>query len=130
MTTLRFPLIWRAPARGLALTALGFLAAAPAFAIGCDELRSSIDARIRTTGVNNYSLSVMAASATAPGSVVGSCELGSKKIVYAKAAAEVAGSAPAPRPAAPNGPKPTATAPAVITECDDGATVTHGECKK
>lgn len=115
--------------RALLLTTLGAVSA-PALAIGCDELRSSIDARLRATGVNNFNLTVVAASASAPGSVVGSCELGSKKIVYAKAAAEAAGSAPAPRPVAPKGPMPAASAPVVITECDDGATVTRGACKK
>lgn len=115
--------------------ALG-LAAAPAFAIGCDELRSSIDARIRATGVVNFSLSVVAASAPAPGRVVGSCELGSKKIVYAKAAPGSASlvtdkpvAAARPKPAPAQSAKPKAAEAELITECDDGTSVTHGECK-
>lgn len=104
--------------RALLLTTLGAVSA-PALAIDCDELRSSIDARIRATGVSNFSLSVVAASAPAPGpgSVVGSCDLGSKKIVYTKAAT-------------PKGTKPTAAVAPVITECDDGERVTPGACRK
>jgi len=136
MTFSPFLPIWGAPVRRLAFAALG-LAAAPVMAIGCDELRSSIDARIRATGVGNFSLSVVAASATAPGSVVGSCELGTKKIVYAKGSPGSASLAPdkpvampVPKPVPAPAAQPKAAGAAMITECDDGTSVTHGECKK
>lgn len=108
-------------------------AAAPALAIGCDELRSGIDARIRATGVGNFILTVVPANAAGVGSVVGSCEQGAKKIYYVKgtlATSAAAVTRPAPAPAQPPNTKPKATAPEVITECDDGTSVTHGECKK
>lgn len=111
-------------ARRAALAALLFTAQS-SFAIGCDELRQSIDARIRAGGMSSFSLTVVAADAAASGSVVGRCELGSKKIVYLKGVA----AAPAPAAPATSAAKPKAP-PQMITECDDGSTVTRGECRK
>jgi hypothetical protein len=127
-----------------AATTLLAASAAPVLAIGCDELRDSIDARIRAGGVSSFSLTVVAADTTAPGAVVGTCDRGARKIHYLKGTASAApvatlapapataakpvaaaSTAPAPAPAA----KPKAAAPEVITECDDGTSVTHGACK-
>ena len=65
----------------LALTLL----CVPAFAEkNCEELRDQIAAKIESKGVKSYSLEIVAKDAAAEGKVVGSCERGSKKIVYKK----------------------------------------------
>jgi len=88
--------------------------ALPAQAIGCDELRDSIDARIRANGGSNFSVLVVDAAASAPGQVVGSCEMGAKKVVHVRGAAAA---------------RPKSTGAAVITECDNGKVVTSGPCR-
>lgn len=62
-----------------------FLFAAPAFAqMSCDELKSNIAAKIEGKGVKNYQLDIVAADEVKDAKVVGSCELGKKKITYKK----------------------------------------------
>lgn len=64
-----------------ALSTLSF----SAFAVKpCEELRSEIAAKIDAKGVKDYSLEIVAASEVGDQKVVGSCENGSKKIVYAR----------------------------------------------
>lgn len=66
-----------------------------AFAQGpksCDELKTEIAAKLDAKGVKSYSLDIVAKDSDADGKVVGTCEAGSKKIVYKKTATE----APAP----------------------------------
>ncbi len=60
------------------------LLSSPAWAAkSCDELKSEIDAKIQSKGVKGYTLDVVAAAdETEDGKVVGTCEGGSKKIVY------------------------------------------------
>ncbi len=60
------------------------LAVAPAFAQqkNCDELKGEIDAKIKKNGVKEFSLTVVGSDAKEDGKVVGTCEGGSKKIVY------------------------------------------------
>src|SRR5689334_21576125 len=82
--------------------------AAHAQAASCEALRTQIDAKVRASGASGYTLAIVAADAKVAGKVVGSCELGTKKIVYA------AGRAPASAPQ---------EAP-ILTECKDG-TVTR-----
>jgi hypothetical protein len=61
----------------------------------CEELKSEIAAKLEAKGVKSYTLDIVAKDADgANGKVVGTCEAGSKKIVYNKSAA-----APAPAPA-------------------------------
>ena len=67
----------------LAVGALALAAAtAPAFAKSCEELKGEIDAKIKANGVTQYTLTVVDKDATADGKVVGTCEGGTKKIVY------------------------------------------------
>ena len=115
--------------RALVALALGGVVTFPAHAISCDALRSAVEAKIRRNGVSNFGLSVVDANQAAGGKVVGSCELGTKKLVY------VQGSQPAaPAPAAPNRPLPMTSAKAggepMIVECFDGKAYTEGPCKK
>ena len=62
----------------------------------CSELQGEIDAKIRANGVPGFTLTVIDAAdeAQADGKVVGSCEGGSKRIVYRR------GGDPVPAPAA------------------------------
>jgi hypothetical protein len=56
----------------------------------CDELKTEIAAKLDAAGVKGYTLDIVAADKVGDAKVVGSCELGSKKITYAKAAAKAA----------------------------------------
>ena len=63
----------------------------------CEELKTEIAAKLDAKGVKGYSLDIVAKDADAgDGKVVGTCEAGSKKIVYKKGAA--AAEAPAKTP--------------------------------
>ena len=67
------------------LLAVGLLSiAGTALAAGkpCDELKSEIAAKIDAKGASGYSLEVVDKGAAADGNVVGSCEGGTKEIVY------------------------------------------------
>ena len=49
----------------------------------CDELKGEIEAKIKKNGVDKFSLDVVEAAAEAKdGKVVGTCDGGTKKIVY------------------------------------------------
>jgi hypothetical protein len=83
----------------------------PAFAgTACDEVKAQIVKKLEAHGVKAYTLDAVATADVKEQQVVGSCEGGSKKIVYqrgaAKVAAPVAPAAPAPAAA------PAAAAPA------------------
>jgi len=94
-------------------------AAAPA---SCDALRAQIEAKIGAAGVNRFTVTVVDAQAEVEGQVVGSCELGTKKVVYQRLDAGGA-STPTPSPAR------TGEAP-ILTECKDGSTSVGGDCKR
>jgi hypothetical protein len=59
------------------------LAASPAMAgKSCDELKSEIDAKLSAKGVKNFTLTVVPNESVKEQKVVGSCEGGTKKIIY------------------------------------------------
>ena len=91
-------------------------------AISCDELRTDVEAKIRAGGVSAFSVSVLSSDSPSTGKVVGSCEHGSKKLIYS-----TAGAASQPRSAAAKAGKKEEV---IITECKDGSEPVHGECKK
>lgn len=64
---------------GVALCSLAgtALAAKP-----CDELKSEIDAKIQANGVPAYTLEIVDKGDAGDQQVVGSCEAGTKEIVY------------------------------------------------
>ena len=67
--------------------AFAILAAASlqAFAMKpCEELKTEIAQKLEAKGVKDYSLDIVATAEAEGKTVVGSCEAGSKKIVYAK----------------------------------------------
>jgi len=103
--------------------ALAFAGAAHG-AENCEALRAQIESKIAASGVTRFSVTTIDANAQADGQVVGSCDLGSKKIVYQREGAPAADGAPA-RSAAP--------APAnerILTECKDGTVTVGGSCKQ
>jgi hypothetical protein len=85
----------------------------------CEALRARIEARIAAAGVVRFAVTTVDAAAPAQGQVVGSCELGSKKIVYQRDLAP--GSEPSrSRPR---------SAP-MLTECKDGSSSVGGDCAR
>jgi hypothetical protein len=75
--------------RPLLTVAVLSLASASAFAQAaksCDDLKTEIAKKIEANGVKTYTLDVVATdkAADAKGKVVGSCEGGTKKIVYTR----------------------------------------------
>jgi hypothetical protein len=53
----------------------------------CEELKSEIASKLDAKGVKSYSLEIVAKDADAEGKAVGTCEGGTKKIMYRRAAA-------------------------------------------
>ncbi len=82
----------------VASVAVLLCASAFAFADGpksCDVLKSEIAKKLEANGAKAYTLEIVAKDKDAEGKVVGSCEGGTKKIMYVKVA-------PAPKtPVAP-----------------------------
>jgi hypothetical protein len=48
----------------------------------CEELKAEIDAKIKKNGVKEFTLTIVEKDAAEDGKVVGTCDGGSKKIVY------------------------------------------------
>ncbi|HKX38119.1 MAG TPA: DUF1161 domain-containing protein [Burkholderiales bacterium] len=48
----------------------------------CEELKGEIDAKIKKNGVEKFTLDILDKDAQADGKVVGTCDGGTKKIVY------------------------------------------------
>ena len=70
----------------LTLAAAAFV---PAWAAKpCDELKSELTTKIESHGAKNFTPEIVAPDQTGDKRVVGSCEGGSKKIVYSRKAAE------------------------------------------
>ncbi len=68
----------------IAAAAVAIGAASPAWAQrkDCNDLKGEIDAKIKKNGVDKYTLDIVDKDAQADGKVVGTCDGGSKKIVY------------------------------------------------
>jgi len=92
------------------------LAGAAHGAENCEALRTQIEAKIAAAGVTRFTVVTVDANAEAAGQVVGSCDLGSKKIVYQREGAPAAGAAPAGEE--------------ILTECKDGTVSVGGDCRK
>lgn len=73
----------------LAVLAVAFLGSVCAYAAPkpCEELKSEIAAKLDAKGVQSYTLEIVEKDAEAEGKVVGTCEAGTKKIVYQREAA-------------------------------------------
>jgi hypothetical protein len=69
----------------VAIVVLGMAGVASAQGVRkpCDELKGEIEAKIKKNGIEKFSLDVVDTSAEAgEGKVVGTCDGGTKKIVY------------------------------------------------
>jgi Protein of unknown function (DUF1161) len=96
----------------------------------CEELRANVEAKIRGNGGANFTVEVVEATTKAQSQVVGTCERGSKKLVYVKAAGAASTTGQArPAPSASAAASPKAKPSGVITECADGRVITSGSCK-
>lgn len=87
----------------------------------CEALRARIEAKIAAAGVLRFAVVAIDAAAPVEGQVVGSCELGSKKIVYQRERGPESG-------ALPSRPRPR-SAP-ILTECKDGSSSVGGDCPR
>lgn len=82
-----------------AIALLLALAVTPALAQrkDCNELKSEIDAKITKNGVQAFTTTIIDKDAAEDGKVVGTCDGGTKKIVYKRGEMSAApGTAPAP----------------------------------
>jgi hypothetical protein len=88
--------------RSLIAAALFAIALPAAARTACEELQAEIDAKIKANGVPVYTLSIIDAAneAGAEGKIVGSCDGGTKRIVYLRGAAAAAEPAVATQEAA------------------------------
>ena len=70
-----------------AAAVLGLVMSGPALAQkkDCGELKGEIEAKIKKNGVEKFSLDVVDADKQHDGKIVGTCEGGTKKIVYKRA---------------------------------------------
>lgn len=66
----------------LAVCLLSLAGTAMAAGKPCDELKADLDAKLQAKGVKAYSLEVVAKGSAADKKVVGSCDAGTKEIVY------------------------------------------------
>ena len=84
----------------------------------CEAISAQIDARIRATGVEHFALTTVDGGAATGGKVVGTCDLGSKKITYvqgnspANSAVDAVPSTDAPAVARPG-------SDGILTDCDE-----------
>ena len=109
----------------MALSALlALFTTAGASASPCEALRAQIETRIRAAGVTVFTLEVVDAGHAVAGKVVGTCDQGSKKVVY-----EQGRSAERSPPAAAK-PPATPRSDAILTECKDGSVSVGGDCRK
>jgi hypothetical protein len=70
----------------------------------CSELKTKIEDGLKAKGVQSYSLTIVPTADAADGKVVGTCDGGTNKIVYSRAAS----TEPAkPKAASPDDKKPT-----------------------
>jgi hypothetical protein len=86
--------------RTLIAVVASLLVASPALAQrkDCGELNSEIETKIKNNGVTTFTLTVVDKDAAEDGKVVGTCDGGTKKIVYKRGAAAPA-AAPSAAPA-------------------------------
>lgn len=113
---------------GAAAAALVLLQASPCSALTCDELRADVETRIRAAGVSAFTVSIVDATATSAGRVVGTCDRGAKKLLYTQTAQTTQadpGTSPRNLPATAQ-----KKADTIITECKDGSEPVRGECRK
>ena len=69
----------------LVMVAVLLMIASPVFAKkSCEEMKSEVDAKIQAKGVKSYSLEIVPNEDVKDRKVVGSCDGGTKKIIYTR----------------------------------------------
>ena len=68
----------------VAALVLGLSTTAYAQKKDCNELKTEIEAKLKKNGVDKFTLDIVEADKQVEGKVVGTCEGGTKKIVYKK----------------------------------------------
>jgi hypothetical protein len=69
--------------KNLVIAAALLMIATPAFGMkSCEELKSEIDAKLQAKGVKSYSLEIVPNDKVKDEKVVGTCDGGTKKIIY------------------------------------------------
>jgi hypothetical protein len=69
--------------KNLVIAAAMLMIATPAFGMkSCEELKSEIDAKLQAKSVKSYSLEIVPNDKVKDEKVVGSCDGGTKKIIY------------------------------------------------
>ena len=91
---------WITLAAVLVVPACSYAQTAPV-AKPCEELKSEIATKLDAKGVKSYSLEIVAKDQDAEGKQVGSCEGGTKKIMYRRSAAAAPTQTAAKDPAKP-----------------------------
>ncbi len=66
------------------LTTVFFCATALAEIKSCEELKSEIEAKLKTKGVEGYTLEILPSDQVKDQKIIGSCEGGTKKISYSR----------------------------------------------
>ena len=114
------------PAR-IVLAVVAASCAAPCFAAGkdCEQLRAEVMRRYEAGGIVSPALQLLPSSAATSGKVVGSCDLGSRKLVYLGGQ----GGHPSLPASAPTSARQPGAAAPVLTECKDGTVSMGGSCK-
>ncbi|MBY0572207.1 MAG: DUF1161 domain-containing protein [Undibacterium sp.] len=74
----------------LGCSLMGLVFSASASGLSCDDLKVSIEKKLEAKGVKNYSLNIVGKDSESKNRVVGTCEAGSKKIIYERAKAKEA----------------------------------------
>ena len=111
----------------VAPTAACLLAASAAVAAGkdCEELRTEIVAKFHARGVDTPSLKILPASEATSGRTVGTCELGTKKLVLLPGEYKARTGASSQKPPATSVVRPRDE---ILTECKDGSVSVGGSC--
>ena len=111
----------------IAVAAAAACCTTPCFAAGkdCEQLRAEVMRRYEAGGIAAPELQLLPSSSATSGKVVGSCDLGSRKLVY------LGGKSghPSLPASAPTGARQAGTAVPVLTECKDGTVSMGGSCK-
>ena len=69
--------------KNLVIAAAMLMIATPAFGMkSCEELKSEIDVKLQAKGVKSYSLEIVPNDKVKDEKVVGTCDGGTKKIIY------------------------------------------------
>lgn len=78
---------WLTVAAVLLVPACGYAQAQAQGAKACEDLKSEITTKLDAKGVKGYTLEIVAKDQDAEGKAVGTCEGGTKKIMYRRGAA-------------------------------------------